>query len=239
MKATVIIPALNEEKAIGRVVAEIPRHLSISVRENGPEEVGVTVSEIIVADNGSTDQTARVAEAVGARVVREERRGYGSACLAGVRAVRDADVIVFVDGDASDDPREMADVVGPIVRDQADLVIGSRVNDNLEAGALTPHQVFGNKVATTMIALLYGVKLTDIGSFRAIRLSALHELGMSHPTYGWPVEMLVKAARKNYRIVEVPITYRRRIGQSKVAGTVKGSLLAGYHIIKTILQYAL
>jgi glycosyltransferase involved in cell wall biosynthesis len=237
MRATVIIPALNEERAIGRVVAEIPKGFSVSHANNGYEEV--IVSEVIVADNGSSDETARVAEAAGARVVREERRGYGSACLAGVRAVRDTDVVVFVDGDASDDPREMANVVGPIVRNEADLVIGSRVNDHLEDGALTPHQVFGNKVATTMIGLLYGVRLTDIGSFRAIRFSALNELGMSHPTYGWPVEMVVKAARKNYRIVEVPITYRRRIGQSKVAGTVKGSLLAGYHIIKTILQYAL
>lgn len=237
MKVAVVIPALNEENAIGQVVAEIPRRFIVPQANNEHQEI--TVSEVIVADNGSTDQTRRVAESAGARVVREDRRGYGSACSAGVRAVKEADVIVFVDGDASDDPREMADVVGPIVRNQADLVIGSRVNDHLEDGALTPHQVIGNRVATTMIYLLYGVKLTDIGSFRAIRLSALHELEMGHPTFGWPVEMVVKAARKNYRIVEAPITYRRRIGQSKVAGTLKGSVLAGYHIIKTILQYAL
>ena len=223
MKIAVIIPALNEEQSIGEVVSVVPRNLA---------------SEIIVADNGSSDRTAQVAREAGARVVREERKGYGAACLAGVRAVNDAEVIVFLDGDHSDDPREMPVVLAPILGGQADLVIGSRVRGHLEEGAMAPHQLFGNKVATTMIRLLYGLRLSDLGSFRAIRRQVLEGLQMSHPTYGWPVEMIVKAAKKKYRVVEVPITYRRRIGQSKVTGTVKGSVLAGYHMITTILHYA-
>lgn len=223
MKIAVVIPALNEESSIGRVVSAVPRDL---------------VSEVIVADNGSTDRTAHVAAAAGARVVREERKGYGSACLAGVQALNDAEVVVFLDGDSSDDPREIPVVLAPLLGGQADLVIGSRVRGALESGAITPHQLVGNKVATTMIRLLYGLRLSDLGSFRAIRRSMLDDLHMSHPTYGWPAEMVVKAAKKQYRVVEVPITYRRRIGESKVSGTVKGSVLAAYHMAATILHYA-
>jgi glycosyltransferase involved in cell wall biosynthesis len=223
VKIAVVIPALNEAQCIGEVVSSVPRPL---------------VGEVIVADNGSSDHTADAARAAGARVVREDRKGYGSACLAGVRAVTDADVIVFLDGDHSDDPREIPIILAPILGGQADLVIGSRVRGALEEGAIPPHQMFGNKVATTMIRWLYGLRLSDLGSFRAVRRSVLQDLHMGHPTYGWPAEMVVKAAKMKHRVVEVPITYRRRIGQSKVSGTLKGSLLAGYHIFTTILHYA-
>ena len=218
-----IIPAYNEEAAIMEVVHGVPRGL---------------VSRVIVVDNGSTDDTGRRAREAGAEVVREERRGYGSACLAGVRALGDAEIVVFLDGDRSDDPNEISMLVDLIIEDRADLVIGSRTS-RMERGALTPQQLVGNRVATALIRLLYGVRLSDIGSFRAIRRDALLSLGMSNLTYGWPVEMVVKASKRRYRIAEVPITYRRRIGKSKVGGTLAGSVLAGYHMLTTIVRYAL
>ncbi len=223
MRVELIIPAYNEESAIGEVIREVPRDL---------------VSRIIVVDNASTDNTGRVAQEAGAEVVREERRGYGSACLAGVRALKEAEIVVFLDGDRSDDPREISLLIAPILRGEADFVIGSRIG-RMERGALTPQQIVGNRVATTLLRLLYGVRLSDIGSFRALRREVLDSLSMSNLSYGWPVEMVVKAAKGGYRIAEVPITYRRRIGESKVSGTLKGSLLAGYHMISTILRYAL
>ena len=223
MKVELIIPAYNEEAAIAEVVGEVPREL---------------VSRIIVVDNASTDGTARAAREAGAEVVREARRGYASACLAGVRALGDAEIVVFLDGDRSDDPREIHLLIEPICAGRADFVIGSRTHRS-ERGALTPQQLVGNRVATTLIRMLYGVNLADIGSFRALRREALEALGMSNLSYGWPVEMVVKAATRGYRIAEVSITYRRRIGESKVSGTLKGSLLAGYHMISIILRYAL
>ena len=223
MKVELIIPAYNEEDAIGEVVREVPREV---------------VSRVIVVDNASTDGTGRAAREAGAEVVREKRRGYGSACLAGVCALKDAEVVVFLDGDRSDDPREIQLLIDPILEGRADFVIGSRIG-RMERGALTPQQLAGNRIATTLIKLLYGVRLADLGSFRALRREALESLGMSNLSYGWPVEMVVKAAKRGYRIAEVPITYRRRIGESKVSGTLKGSLLAGYHMISTILRYAL
>ncbi len=223
MRISVIIPALNEEDAIGAVVREVPWDL---------------VSEIIVADNGSTDRTAEVARAAGARVIREPSRGYGAACSAGARAAEGADVLIFLDGDRSDDPSEMPIVLQPILEDAADLVIGSRTAGLTEEGALTSHQRAGNRVVTWMLWLLYGLALTDIGPFRAMRADTLRDLGMEHKTYGWPVEMVVKAAKKGYRVVNVPVSCRKRIGQSKVAGTMKGSLLAGYHLLSTTLRYA-
>jgi glycosyltransferase involved in cell wall biosynthesis len=223
VRVSVVIPALNEEAAIGSVVGEVPRHL---------------VHEILVVDNGSTDRTAEVAAAAGARVVSEPRRGYGAACRAGARAARQADVLVFLDGDRNEDPGELDRVLGPVLRGEADLVIGSRVRGGAAPGALTPQQRVGNRVVTLLLRLLYGLNLSDIGPFRAIPARVLADLGMEHPTYGWPVEMVVKAARRGYRIVEVPVSCRRRLGRSKVAGTLTGSLLAGYHLLFTAVRYA-
>ena len=217
-----IIPALNEELAIGDVVGAIPAAL---------------VTETIVVDNGSTDRTAEVARAAGARVIAEPLRGYGAACLAGVRAAERADILVFLDGDRSDDPAEMPSVLRPIVEEKADLVIGSRVR-GAAPGALTPQQRLGNRVVTIAIRFLYGLGLSDIGPFRAVRREVLRDLDMQDLSYGWPVEMIVKAARKGYRVVEVPVSCRPRVGQSKVGGTLKGTLLAGYHLLRTTFRYA-
>jgi glycosyltransferase involved in cell wall biosynthesis len=222
-RVTAIIPALNEELAIGEVVREIPARL---------------VHEIIVVDNGSTDRTAEVARAAGARVVAEPGRGYGAACLAGVRAAHGGDILVFLDGDRSDDPAEMPLLLRPLLEDRADLVIGSRVLGSAAPGALTPQQRLGNRLVTGVIRLLFGLRLTDLGPFRAITLESLGALRMEHRTYGWPAEMIVKAAKRGYRVVEVPVGYRRRLGRSKVSGTLKGSLLAGYHLLWTTLRYA-
>ena len=222
MKTVVVIPALNEEPAIADVVGAVPQDL---------------VDEIIVADNGSTDSTAKQAAAAGARVVQATRRGYGAACLAGARAAQDADIIVFLDGDRSDDPAELSTVLQPVADDRADLVIGSRLEGRLEKGAMPLHGRVGNRLMVLLLNLLYGVAITDIGSFRAIRTRALFALEMEQMTYGWPVEMVVKAARRGLRIQSVPIRYRRRIGKSKVTGTLKGTLLASYYMFMVLMKY--
>jgi glycosyltransferase involved in cell wall biosynthesis len=223
MRIVTIIPALDEEAAIGSVVRAISREL---------------VHEVIVVDNGSRDGTTAVAQAAGATVIQEPQRGYGAACLAGALAAHQADILVFLDGDGSDDPAEMARVLQPILAGQADLVLGSRTAGQGDQRGLTPQQRIGNWVVTNLVRLLYGVALTDIGPFRAITARAFSALGMAHKTYGWPVEMVVKAAKKGYHIVEVPVSCHQRLGRSKVAGTLTGSLLAGYHLLVTTLRYA-
>jgi len=223
MRIAAVIPALNEEESIGQVVAAVPRDL---------------VVEVIVVDNGSTDRTAAVASIAGARVVTEPQRGYGAACKAGLDAAFQADILVFLDGDASDQPGELTILVDPVTRGEADLVIGSRLLGRREAGAMPPHAVFGNWLTSLLVRLLYGVCVTDIGSFRAIRRADLVALDMRERTYGWPIEMIVKAAKRGYRIHEVPVTHRKRIGKSKVAGTLMGSLKAGYFILFTTFRYA-
>jgi glycosyltransferase involved in cell wall biosynthesis len=223
MRIVAIIPALDEEAAIGGVIRAICRNL---------------VDEVIVVDNGSRDATAAVAKAAGATVIHEPQRGYGAACLAGARAVRQADILVFLDGDGNDDPTEMPRVLQPILEGQADLVLGSRTTGQGDHSGLTPQQRVGNYVVTSLVRRLYGLRLTDIGPFRAITAPTFDALGMGHKTYGWPVEMVVKAAKRGCRIVEVPVSCHPRLGRSKVAGTLKGSLLAGYHLLMTTLRYA-
>ena len=222
MKISVVIPTLNEAQAIGEVVSAVPQD---------------RVQDIFVVDNGSTDDTAKQATLAGARVIHEPRRGYGYACMAGAKAARDSDIIVFLDGDRSDDPRQLDAIAMPVVQDQADLVIGSRIGGVLEKGAMPLHGQLGNHFIVFLLHLLYGVNITDIGSFRAIKTDALFGLKMEQMTYGWPVEMVVKATRKGLRIQSVPITYRRRIGISKVTGTVKGTIMATYYMFLVPLKY--
>jgi hypothetical protein len=221
MKISVVIPTLNEEEAIGEVVGAVPAD---------------RVHEIIVVDNGSTDNTRKNATIAGARVVLESRRGYGAACLAGAKAAA-ADIIVFLDGDRSDDPAQLETIAGPVVADRADLVIGSRLKGVLAKGAMPLHGRLGNRFMVSLLRLLYGVEITDIGSFRAIKAQTLFDLNMEQMTYGWPVEMVVKAARKGLRLQSVPIHYRKRIGRSKVTGTLKGTFLATYYMFLVPLKY--
>lgn len=222
----VIIPAFNEQNAVGLVIDEIPKDL---------------VSEIIVVDNGSTDDTYEQAKSRGATTLREPLRGYGNACLRGLQHIEESeakpDVVVFLDGDHSDFPEQLGKLTTPIVENESDLVIGSRALGKKEKGSMTPQQVVGNWLATTLIKLFYGVKYTDLGPFRAIRYSCLQTIEMQDKTYGWTVEMQLKAAKLNLRVQDVPVDYRQRIGVSKVSGTVKGTIGAGYKIIYTIFKY--
>lgn len=225
MHIAVIIPALNEEESVGQVVAEVPRDL---------------VNEVIVVDNGSTDHTAAAAQAAGARVVREERRGYGYACAAGVASAGGRfDVLVFMDGDGSDDAAQTGAVVAPIRDQDADLVLGSRVLGRAARGALLPHQRLGNWLVARLVRLLTGQRITDLPPLKAIRRPVLAELGMREMTYGWTVEMVVKCARRGHRIAEVPVATRARTGgRSKVSGTVRGTVLAAYYLLGTAIKYA-
>ncbi len=216
-----VIPALDEEGSIGTVLDAIPRP---------------PVRRVVVADNGSTDRTADVARARGAEVVREPRRGYGAACLRALEALAPdpPDVVLFLDADASDDPAETPRLLAPIEAGRADLVVGSRVLGAPEPGALAPAQRLGNWLATRLLRLLYGVHYTDLGPFRAIRWAALTKLAMKDRDFGWTIEMQVKAARHGLLHEEVPVRYRRRIGRSKISGTVTGTLRAGTKILGTI-----
>ena len=225
-RVAVIIPAVNEEKSIGKVLKDIPWSL---------------VEEVIVVDNGSQDNTGEEAQKHGATVLFEERRGYGQACLKGIDHLRTGndtpDIVVFLDGDYSDYPDEMRDLIRPILDEDMDMVIGSRALGEREPGSMLPQQVFGNWLATTLIRWLYGVTYSDLGPFRAIKYDKLLALGMVDTTYGWTVEMQVKAAKQNFAFKEIPVSYRKRIGKSKIAGTVRGTIGAGYKILTTIGKY--
>jgi glycosyltransferase involved in cell wall biosynthesis len=215
-----IIPALDEESALGPMLASIDRTL---------------VRDIIVGDNGSVDATAAVARRGGAEVVHVAERGYGAACAGALtRLAWDIDVVLFMDADGSDDPAEIPLLLEPIQSDRADLVIGSRALGTVEEGALTPQQRFGNWLATRLIAWMHGHRYTDLGPFRAIRRELLDRMRMRDRRYGWTVEMQVRALQLGARVTEVPVRYRKRVGKSKISGTVRGVLLAGYWIIRTI-----
>ncbi|HKV13250.1 MAG TPA: glycosyltransferase family 2 protein [Thermoanaerobaculia bacterium] len=221
----VVIPALNEEASLPLVLADLPRP---------------PVRRVVVADNGSQDGTVRVAREGGAEVVTAARRGYGSACLAGLDHLRQTgppDVVVFVDADYSDHPGELPRLVAPILAGEADLVIGSRVLGEREPGALLPQARAGNLVACVLIRLFYGHRFTDLGPFRAIRWESLEKIGMSDPNFGWTAEMQVKALRHGLRATEVPVSYRRRVGVSKITGTVSGTIRAGYKILWTVARH--
>lgn len=222
----VIIPAFNESQSIGKVVRAIPKDI---------------IRHVVVCDNHSTDDTAAQAARAGAVVVHQPLRGYGHACLAGIEYVKNTyplappDIVVFMDGDFSDYPEELPRLISPILAGQ-DMVIGSRVTGRAAPGSLTLPQRFGNWLATRLIRLFFGVRYTDLGPFRAIRWDILMNLDMQDKTYGWTVEMQVKAAKQNLQSCEVPVSYRKRIGKSKVSGTVKGTFMAGYKILWTIFK---
>ena len=223
---SVVIAALNEEEAIANVIGAVPRDLA---------------DQIIVVDNGSTDRTAEVASAAGARVVTEPLRGYGRAFRAGLRAISPAcEIVVFLDGDGSDCPEMMDRLVRPIIEETHDFVIGSRTRGHREPGSMNFHQVLAGYMVGLVLRILYGVRSTDMGPFRAIRRQTLERLGMREETYGWPLEMQMRAARARVRLLEVPVDYRRRAGgQSKIAGTVRGSFLAATRILATLVRIAI
>ena len=223
----VIIPALNEEASIGSVIQHIPQQL---------------ITEIVVVDNGSTDQTPTIAQSLGATVLYEPNKGYGAACLKGLEYLRAShplpEAVLFLDGDFSDHPEQCADLISALEDTPADMVVGSRTLGRRTKGSLTPQQIFGNALATFLIRLIHGHRYTDLGPFRIIRYIALERLKMADRNYGWTVEMQIKAIQHKLRITEIPVRYRNRIGKSKVSGTLKGSILAGYKIILTILKYS-
>ena len=221
----VIIPAYNEEKAIAKVIAEIPSN----------------VDEIIVVSNNSTDKTEQVAKNAGATVLSENRKGYGFACLKGMEYISKLevkpDIIVFLDGDYSDYPQELTKLIEPIINQNIDFVIGARVASLRESGSMTPQQVFGNWLATFLMKVFFGAKFTDLGPFRAIKYDKLLQLRMEDKTYGWTVEMQLKVLKQKMTYVEIPVRYKNRIGVSKVSGTVKGTIMAGIKIIGWIVKY--
>lgn len=222
----VLIPAYNEENSVGKVIRDIPKDFA---------------NTIVVINNNSNDLTRVNAEIAGAVVIDEPTQGYGNACLKGIAYIRTLtikpDVIVFIDADYSDYPEEMEQLVNPIINDGVDFVIGSRALGKREKGSMTPQQLFGNWLATTLIKIFYGIRYSDLGPFRAIKYEKLLELNMQDKTYGWTVEMQLKAAKQQFNIREVPVKYRVRIGHSKISGTVKGTIGAGYKIITTIFKY--
>jgi glycosyltransferase involved in cell wall biosynthesis len=222
VRVSVIIPTHNEAQAIGRVLADLPSHL---------------VTEVIVVDSNSTDGTPDLARSMGAQVIQEPRRGYGRACLTGLANCQSPDVVVFLDGDYSDRPSELPILLAPIVEGRADITLGSRLRDRSSAAALPWHQVLGNRLASSLIGLLYGLKIGDLGPFRAARAEVLRALALEQTTYGWAVEMILKGALAGFRVVEVPVSYHPRIGKSKISGTLKGTIGAGWFILSLIVRY--
>lgn len=223
MRVSVIIPTHNEAQAIERVLAGLPSDL---------------VAEVIVVDSNSSDGTPEIAARMGARVIHEPRRGYGRACLTGLAAADSPDVVVFLDGDYSDRPSELPILLEPIIDGRADITLGARLHEGNSAGALPWHQVFGNRLAASLINLLYDLRISDLGPFRAARSDVLREIALEETTYGWAVEMILKGALAGYRIVEVPVSYYPRIGKSKISGTLKGTLGAGWFILSLIVRYS-
>lgn len=224
MRVSLIIPALNEAECLGALLAEIP-----------PE----AIHELIVVDNGSTDATAEVARRAGAMVVGERRRGYGHACAAGAAAARGA-ILVFMDGDGSFVPDEIPTLTAPLLAGTADMTLGTRMAGGMTPGSMPPHQQFGNRLVAGLVRHIHGLPLTDLGPFRAVRRDLLEALDMQERTYGWPIEMILKAARRRARVVELPVRYRPRLaGRSKVGGSVKGTLLATYRILRVTMRYSL
>ena len=222
MRVSVIIPTHNEAQAIERVLADLPSDLA---------------TEVIVVDSNSADGTPEIAARLGARVIHEPRRGYGRACLTGLAAANSADIIVFLDGDYSDRPAELPILLAPILEGRADIALGSRLRERSSTGALPWHQVFGNRLAASLIRFFYGLKISDLGPFRAGRAEVLHTLALEETTYGWAVEMILKGALAGFRIVEVPVSYYPRIGKSKISGTIKGTVGAGWFILSLIVRY--
>jgi len=222
----VIIPAYNEQCSVGKVIEDIPEEF---------------VREIIVVNNNSSDETSKNAMKAGATVFNESQQGYGYACLKGIayceKKSQKPDIIVFLDADYSDHPEELSEVVKPIIDNGFDMVIGSRALGKKESGSMTPQQIFGNWLATRLMRIFYGVRYSDLGPFRAIKFDKLLELKMEDKTYGWTIEMQIKAAKLGMKTMEVPVTYRKRIGKSKVSGTVKGTVFAGVKIILAIFKY--
>lgn len=221
-KISVIIPAYNEEESLPHVLNDLPRD---------------RLHQVIVVDNRSTDRTPEVARELGATVVSERRRGYGRACLAGMAALEAPDIVVFLDGDYSDYPEEIDPLVAPILKDEADFIVGSRMILADSRQALLPQARYGNQLAVFLIRLFFRHRFTDLGPFRAIRYESLKSLGMRDKDFGWTVEMQIKAVQKNLRIREIPVRYRMRIGVSKITGTVSGTFKAGTKIIYTIFKY--
>lgn len=221
---SVVIPAFNEEQSIGKVILDIDREI---------------VNHVIVVNNNSTDNTVNVASEAGAIVLTEKRKGYGWTCLKGIEECEklNTQIIVFLDGDYSDYPEEIKDVIKPIIEDDKDMVIGSRVLGIREKGSLTPQQVFGNWLATKLIRIFYGGEFTDLGPFRAMKFDSLKKLSMADKTYGWTIEMQIKALKQKMTYCEVPVNYKKRIGVSKVSGTIKGAVLAGIKIIFAVFKY--
>jgi glycosyltransferase involved in cell wall biosynthesis len=219
---SVIIPTRNEAQAIARVLEDLPRDLT---------------TEVIVVDSNSNDGTPAIAASMGARVIQEPRRGYGRACLTGLATANSPDVVVFLDGDYSDRPSELPILLAPIAEGRADITLGSRLRGRLPAGALPWHQALGNRLAANLINLLYGLEISDLGPFRAGRADVLRALALQETTYGWAVEMVLKGALAGFRVIEVPVSYYPRIGKSKISGTLKGTVGAGWFILSLIVRY--